>query len=106
MTKKFSIFQVNSNEHRDAAMTLMTGFGDIAKIAGEMFEKDVYDLAAFIHADDLNQVFEYGNVGGPEGSVKPFARMRSVSVGDLIWCTEDKAMHVVARVGFEKVVLG
>ena len=106
MTKRFSIFQVNSSEHRDAAITLMNGFGDIAKTASEMFEKDIYDLAAFIHADNLDQVFEYGNIGGPEGSIKPMGRMRSVSVGDLIWCTEDKKMHIVSRLGFEEVALG
>ena len=57
-----------------------------------------YDRVAEIVADDLNHVFEVGNIG-PEDRITRFAHMHSISVGDII---EDESGNrwMVAGVGF------
>jgi len=62
-----------------------------------------YEKVAKIEASDLNQVFEFGNVG-PEDAIERLAPMHSVSVGDLIE-DENGAFHFVASFGFEPVQL-
>jgi len=60
-----------------------------------------YSHVGDIIADDLEHVFEVGNIG-PEDRIIRHDRMRSVSVGDIV---EDPngVKHVVASVGFEEI---
>jgi hypothetical protein len=44
---------------------------------------DDYQTVAFITADDLDQVFDIGNIG-PEDSIERMGPMHSISVGDVI----------------------
>jgi hypothetical protein len=62
---------------------------------------DLYTGVAQIEADDLNRVFEIGNIG-PESNITRLGRMASISVGDLIE-DEDGNRHVVANFGFKEV---
>ena len=57
-----------------------------------------YKKVAEVVADDLNHVFEVGNIG-PEDRITRFASMHSFSVGDII---EDEAGNrwMIAGVGF------
>lgn len=44
---------------------------------------DMYDIACYIKADDLDEVFEIGNIG-PEEHIERVGPMHSISVGDII----------------------
>ena len=60
-----------------------------------------YDLVAEIEANDLEQVFDIGNIG-PESAITRHAPMHSVSVGDVVLDPQGN-MHLVAPVGFAKI---
>ena len=57
-----------------------------------------YTKVAEIVADDLNHVFEVGNIG-PEDRITRLDKMHSISVGDIIVDAEGNA-SVVASFGF------
>ena len=56
---------------------------------------------ATIEADDLDEVFDIGNIG-PEELITRHAPMHSVSVGDVIQ-TPDGEFFAVASMGFTKL---
>ena len=108
---KFKVFQINFtdaqyNEINSAKERpeyynkyLNTTFrptADAVKAAG-----DLYNLVAEIEADDLEQVFNIGNMG-PESRIRRLKRMHSVSVGDII-VDESGRAQFVAPMGFEPV---
>ena len=72
-----------------------------ASLAEKALYEGLYTAVSRIEAEDLNQVFEIGNIG-PESQITRLGRMASVSVGDLIE-DEDGNRHVVANVGFKEV---
>ncbi len=74
---------------------------DISSIAKKALELGYYTHVSNIIADDLNQVFEIGNIG-PEENIERLAPMYSVSVADII-VDEDGNKNVVASLGFQKV---
>mgnify|MGYP001033259886 CR=1 FL=1 len=57
-----------------------------------------YTKVAEVVADDLNHVFEVGNIG-PEDRITRFARMHSFSVGDIIEDVESNRW-MIAGSGF------
>jgi hypothetical protein len=59
---------------------------------------DCYTKVAEVVADDLEHVFEVGNIG-PEDRIKRFDKMNSISVGDII-ADADGVCSVVNNVGF------
>ena len=62
-----------------------------------------YEEVCEIEADNLDEVFEIGNVG-PDEKIRRFdlQPMRSISVGDVIM-TETYELYVVKGVGFERL---
>ena len=70
-------------------------------LAEKALHENLYTAVSFIQADNLDQVFEIGNIG-PESNITRLSRMASVSVGDLIE-DEDGNRHVVANFGFKEV---
>ena len=70
-------------------------------LAEKALYEGLYTAVSRIEAEDLNQVFEIGNIG-PESQITRLGRMASVSVGDLIE-DEDGNRHVVASFGFKEV---
>ena len=62
--------------------------------------RDMFSKVAEIEAQNLNQVFEIGNVG-PESRITRLAPMHSVSVGDVI--VHKGNAFVVAPMGFDRV---
>jgi hypothetical protein len=60
-----------------------------------------YKPVCIIEAEDLNGVFEIGNIG-PEESITRLAQMHSVSVGDIIEDPEG-AQHMVDSFGFKEL---
>jgi len=63
--------------------------------------EDLYVKVAEIEANDLNHVFDIGNIG-PEENITRIGRMSSISVGNIIEDAQGKRV-VVAAFGFEEV---
>ena len=61
-------------------------------------KNNCYTKVAEVVADDLNHVFEVGNIG-PEDRITRLDKMHSISVGDIIVDAEGNA-SAVASVGF------
>ena len=61
-------------------------------------QHNCYTKVAEVVADDLQHVFEVGNIG-PEDRITRFDRMNSISVGDII-ADADGNCSVVADFGF------
>ena len=61
-----------------------------------------YEIVADIEADNLEEVFAIGNNMGDEAKITRYAKMHSVSVGDVI--RDDENVFVVAMFGFEKIL--
>lgn len=114
-TMKYQILQVMltdaevdkiNDEGHDAverhAMKLKMDFSkDAGGIASRMYGQGYYDHVANITADNLEGVFDTGNMG-PEENIERLDRMSSVSVGDLV-IDEDGNKNVVASFGFKEV---
>jgi len=60
---------------------------------------DHYETAAYIKADDLDEVFQIGNIG-PEDSIERMGPMHSISVGDVIVDTGYNVAWYVDSFGF------
>ena len=60
-----------------------------------------YAPVCVIEADNLNRVFDIGNIG-PEERIQRIAPMHSVSVGDIIE-DEQGVRHMVDNFGFEEI---
>tara|TARA_A100001037_G_scaffold273083_1_gene269682 strand:- start:17 stop:382 length:366 start_codon:yes stop_codon:yes gene_type:complete len=116
--KKFKVHQIIlTQEEIDKINTSHEGHGAVLKHslnldirylkekAGHLawigWVMNYYTHVCNILAEDLNGVFEVGNIG-PEEQYERFSRMHSVSVGDIIE-DENGEKHVVATWGFEKV---
>ena len=66
-----------------------------------VFFLSAYDEVAVIEANDLDEVFEIGNIG-PESKIERLGRMHSISVGDVI--RDDRGRcFVVKPLGFERL---
>jgi len=61
-------------------------------------QHNCYTKVAEVVADDLQHVFEVGNIG-PEDRITRFDKMTSISVGDII-ADADGVCSVVCNVGF------
>jgi hypothetical protein len=67
--------------------------------ASAAWDNGYYTHVCNITAENLNQVFEIGNIG-PEENIERLSRMHSISVADVI-IDETGEMVVVASVGFK-----
>ena len=63
---------------------------------------DCYTKVAEVVADDLNHVFEIGNIG-PEENITRIGQMCSLSVGDVIQCQETGDCFLIANFGFDQL---
>ena len=84
--------------HVKAKSYLLAQDGD-ARIA---LQNGCYTHVANIVADDINHAFEAGNIG-PEDRIERLAKMRSVSVGDIL--VDDEGAWLVMPVGYREVDL-
>ena len=92
----------NSVEKHKMKLDMSIGFKKkIAPIAKKALELGYYTHVSNIMANDLDQVFEIGNIG-PEENIERFHPMYSVSVADVI-VDESGKKFVVASLGFEEV---
>lgn len=102
--KKYSIYQfrksdfvVGGSTHNQKVEKLFFDSMMYGKVAPRTFDFH-YELVAWISADNLDEVFEIGNIG-PDGRVMKYKKMRSVSVGDVI--AVDDELYIVKPCGFE-----
>jgi hypothetical protein len=75
--------------------------GDISSIAKEALDNGFYTHVSNITAENLNHVFQVGNIG-PEENIERLAPMHSVSVADII-VEPNGTKHVVASMGFQEI---
>lgn len=76
-----------------------------ARVLGKLdvdYYLENYTVVADIEADDLEEVFAIGNNMGDESKITRYAKMHSLSVGDVI--RDDENVFVVAMFGFEKIL--
>lgn len=102
--KKYSIYQfkksnflTNGVAHNPDVEKLFFDSMMYGKVAPRTFDFH-YELVAWIRADNLDEVFEIGNIG-PRGRILMYKKMRSVSVGDVI--AVDDELYIVKPCGFE-----
>lgn len=75
-----------------------------ARVLGKLdvdYYLENYEIVADIEADNLEEVFAIGNNMGDEAKITRYAKMHSVSVGDVI--RDDENVFLVAMFGFEKI---
>ena len=90
-------YQVMQSKSSEVWASLMPNGEDIAN------SLHTYDLVATIEADNLDQVFEIGNIG-PKSKIEQRLPMRSISVSDVI-VDENSDYYFVDIVGFKKLSL-
>jgi hypothetical protein len=96
------VYQIQDQEALHPAVSFTYGMPvSSAFKPGDHLDKYVH--VADLDAETLNEAFEVGNIG-PEEKYTRYARMHSVSVGDIL-VDENGQAHVVARFGFDKIEL-
>lgn len=105
------MYKMKKEEKKMAKFTVFQNKG--AKDVQEAFEASIegkvdsiffltnYKEVCTIEAEDLNEVFEIGNIG-PEEKITRLDRMHSVSVGDVIQDDLNR-LFVVKGIGFERL---
>ncbi len=93
---KFTVFQ-NKNDRNCQEAFEASIEGNVDSI----FFLTNYQEVCIIEAEDLNEVFEIGNIG-PEEKITRLQRMHSVSVGDVIQ-DDQYRLFVVKGIGFERL---
>jgi hypothetical protein len=117
MNMKYKIFQIqltdaevamiNANGHdsvpkQKLRLNISMSFGEpIGGLVKEALAADYYTHVGNITANDLEDVFNVGNIG-PEENIERLDRMSSLSVGDVVE-DEHGVRHVVASFGFEEI---
>ena len=112
MTQIFTVYQIDLSDisdlinaegwdcHVKAVAHIQSTIHDNPAISVMHFDS-CYTKVAEVVADDLNHVFEAGNIG-PEDRITRHDHMHSISVGDIIE-DPDGVKHVVASFGFEQL---
>lgn len=102
MLKEFKIFQVQKNlvdaDLKDSFFNnMMRG---TEETAFALAENNTYRFVAWINASDLDGVFRASNMGDEDQIVR-FAKMHSLSVGDIIQ-DDQGAIWICSSFGFEE----
>ena len=95
--KRFALFQLPEESKFIRDLYFMDA-NEIAAISDE------YRMVALIDGETLDDVFTIGNMG-PESKIERVESMHSVSVGDIIQDVIDNKTFVVAKFGFEEIVM-
>ena len=109
---KYSIYQINLTDEQIDEINSSDVLPDYyvrrcattlsPSVAAIEAASDLYEKVAVIEADDLNGVFQIGNIG-PEENIERIKGMHSISVGDVIE-DEDGIKCFVASFGFGVIV--
>lgn len=102
---RYSVYQINLTDEQYNDPTIRDLYLDTClkpTVGAISRAKSLYKKVAEIDANSFNDVFEIGNIG-PEKSIKRFAPMHSVSVGDVIVNDGMNFAKFVDSYGFESV---
>jgi len=94
---KFSVYQIRKDRKTEKEALDAVVLGKVDKL----FFLTAYEEVCQIEAEDLNEVFEIGNIG-PEEKITRLDRMHSISVGDVI-ANVYQELFVVKGFGFERL---
>lgn len=96
---KYIVSQIKKSVKQDQRAFDAMVLGDVDPV----FFLSSYEEVCEIEADDLDEVFEIGNIG-PDEKIRrfDFQPMHSISVGDVIM-TETYECYVVKPLGFERL---
>tara|TARA_R110000868_G_scaffold295032_1_gene555444 strand:- start:22 stop:390 length:369 start_codon:yes stop_codon:yes gene_type:complete len=118
--RTYTIHQLNITDEIFTAVNTLGHEGAIAKFPIWGFKMDMFlvdenfpyltsEQIGFYHpvctilADDLEGVFDTGNIGPEENIMRLTPRMHSVSVGDIVVNNETGEASMVASMGFIKI---
>lgn len=106
----FQVYQINGRKHPEQCSRAM-----MYSISNSLYNKEaakrdleagVYEKVARVHAQNLEQVFEFTNLCGEypeyEERIERLAPMHSLSVGDIV-VAPDSSVHIVASFGFDMI---
>ncbi len=97
--QKYLILQPNHSEIDDGtAYQISRSNVDVIR---ETWDNGNYRDAGIINADNLNDVFQIGNIYHEK--VEKIGKFYSISCGDIIINTESKVAHLVAPLGFQVI---
>ena len=96
----YIIYQIDRTKKKNLDVKNLFPIINDGNLDFKTFEKN-YVIVAKIEADDLNHVFEIGNIGPEEKIIRSENPMHSISVGDVIYNEQDKKYSIVKPVGFE-----
>tara|TARA_R100001510_G_C7638756_1_gene196568 strand:+ start:446 stop:829 length:384 start_codon:yes stop_codon:yes gene_type:complete len=105
MLREFKVFQVSKDlvfeqGLQEAFFNNMMRGTEVT--ASALAVNDVFKFVAWVNATDLDEVFAIGNgVSHQRDRILRFARMHSISVGDIIQ-DQDGKCWVVSSVGFQE----
>ena len=94
---RFTVCQIRKDRKTEKEAMDARILGDVDPV----FFLSAYEEVCAIEAEDLDEVFEIGNIG-PEEKIERFGPMHSVSVGDIIR-TDKYECYVVKPFGFERL---
>ena len=94
---KYTVHQIRKDRKSEKEAMDARFYGKVDKL----FFLTAYDEVCTIEADDLDEVFQIGNIG-PEEKIERLNRMHSISVGDVISNVYYEC-YVVKDFGFEKL---
>ena len=94
---KFTVCQIRKDVKSDPRAFEAMIEGNVDPV----FFLSAYEEVCAIEANDLEEVFEIGNIG-PESKIERLGRMHSISVGDVIRDDLGRCF-VVKGLGFERL---
>lgn len=95
----YVIYQMDSNKRKSMDQNKLFNLRFTGDLDFKTFEKN-YVIVAKIEANDLDEVFEIGNIGPEEKIIRSENPMHSISVGDVIYNEQDKTYTIVKGFGF------
>jgi len=93
------VYQIPSEVmEKHEIISFMYGIGTTFNLQENL---DKYVHVADLDTNSLDEAFEIGNIG-PESKYTRYARMHSLSVGDIL-VEETGQAHVIAKFGFDEI---
>ena len=95
----YYIYQMDRNKRKSMDQDKLFKLHFNGDLDFKTFEEN-YVIVAKIEANDLDEVFEIGNIGPEEKIIRSENPMHSISVGDVIYNDQDKTYTIVKGFGF------
>jgi hypothetical protein len=96
----YYIYQINRDKRKSMDQDKLFNLRFTGDLDFKTFEEN-YVIVGKIKANDLDHVFEIGNIGPEQNIIRSNHPMHSISVGDVIFNEQDKKYSVVQSFGFK-----